>query len=248
MAGNRCVLREKLAIRVLVFLYCAAIVGCGSGEYQKRLNRTVEKLKQQSVFADLGEPQRLGETKISIRVPKDFHNADNKKDDPLYPKLKACSPMRPEHAAGPVFYYYLTEPKAEQGEDLPAMTLHWGWRDVAQARQDPSTELLYAVLEVLPTKDGTLRWEEVQFPTPEGGSVTWNKVSSSGNMEFVLVKCADGMLTGTKRTSGDLHLYLRKEGEVFVWMIWRVPGIIAGDVGQEGLAAKVGGALKSDAQ
>lgn len=229
--------------------FCVFALGCGSGEYQKRLNNTLKRLKEQSAFAGMSEPMPLPGTKLTFCVPKEFVNAADKSADPLHKKLLSPGPLRPEQADAAAFYMYLTEAKPEQGEDLPAMTLHWGRRDPATgSKQDPSSELMYALQDALPNKE--LKWEEVQFSTPEGGSLTWQKLSASGNMEFVMVKCADGALTGAKRMSGDLHLYIYKHPEsgVFVWMVWRVPGIIAGDAGAESLAQRVGGSLKANAE
>lgn len=224
---------------------CLMTLGCGSGEYQKRLNNTINRLKEQSAFAGMSDPIPLPGTKLTFCVPKEFVNVADKADDPLHKKLLSPGPLRPEQADAAAFFTYVTEPKPEQGEDLPALTLHWGRRDPATgSKQDPSSELMYALQDALPNKE--LKWEEVQLPTPEGGSLTWQKLSAAGNMEFVMVKCADGALTGAKRMSGDLNLYIYKHPEsgVFVWMVWRVPGIISGDVGAESLAQRVGGTLK----
>lgn len=227
---------------------CLFAVGCGSGEYQKRLNATINRLKEQSAFAGMSEPISLPGTKLTFCVPKDFVNAADKADDPLHKKLLSPGPLRPEQADAGAFYMHLTESKPELGEDLPALTLHWGRRDPATGgKQDPSSELMYALQDALPNKE--LKWEEVSLPTPEGGALTWQKLEASGNMEFVMVKCADGALTGAKRMKGDLHLYIHKhqESEVFVWMVWRVPELIAGDVGLESLVRQVGGTLKAKA-
>lgn len=232
-------------VALLAVASCAFALGCGSGEYQKRLNNTVKRLKEQSAFAGMSDPITLPGTKLTFCVPKEFVNAADKTDDPLHKKLISPNPLRFEQADAAAFYMYLTEPKPEQSEDLPALTLHWGRRDPATgSKQDPSSELMYALQDALPNKE--LKWEEVQFSTPEGGSLTWQKLSAAGNMEFITVKCADGTLTGAKRMSGDLYLYMYKHPEsgVFVWMVWRVPAIIAGDVGAESLAQRVGGSLK----
>ncbi len=229
--------------------FCVFALGCGSGEYQKRLNNSLKQRREQSAFAAMSEPISLPGTKLTFRVPKEFVNAADKAADPLHKKLLSPGPLRPEQADAAAFYMYLTEAKPEQGEDLPALTLHWGRRDpAAGSKQDPSSELMYALQDAMPNME--LKWQEEHFFTPQGGSVTWQKLSASGTMEFVMVKCADGTLTGTKRMKGDFYLYICKhpESEVFVWMVWRVPDIIAGDVAVPVYAAQVGGSLKFESE
>ncbi|HUT09114.1 MAG TPA: hypothetical protein VMY42_01335 [Thermoguttaceae bacterium] len=62
---------RPLAAAALLLGVC---LGCGTGEYETRLDETVERIQKESDFGDdiCYEPQKLAETAVWFQVPKNF--------------------------------------------------------------------------------------------------------------------------------------------------------------------------------
>jgi hypothetical protein len=86
-----------------------------------------------------------------------------------------------------------------------------------QDRMDASGSIYQALKKATTKMPG--RWEDVQFPTPEGGQVAWQKLRAVGPQEFVFY--ARGVDRPKKKLDGVLELYAHVEGDWLVLIGWR---------------------------
>ena len=65
---NRIVTNKSIAAGAVLFLFFCG--GCGTGDYEKKLDDRIDKLKVGSKFNLLSSPINVPGTQVSIRIPK----------------------------------------------------------------------------------------------------------------------------------------------------------------------------------
>jgi len=217
-AGLNCNWYKTLLSWTIVGLSVAA--GCGTGDYEKRLDKCLHDLQAGSKFNGLYGPQLLAETPISLRVPKMFL------DPPLVEGAmvngKPIDPRRVKPFQGPLPGLKLTyEGFVESADGLktPYHCYLLAMKKVPGPMGDPVASLPM-LLNTVP-HDSLSGWSDIQGETPSGGAIPWKKIRMTGNQEFVNLNKA-----GEERfvqMPGLLDIYVHEEAGFVVMIVWRMP-------------------------
>lgn len=185
--------------------------GCGTGEYEKRLQQRVATMGQESAFADFGVPVPLPDSTLTVSMPKEFQLAAAGGDPKRvkipfaeFPEWKATYEGGIEDAAKGKQHYYC-------------------YLGVAAGDNDPGAALHTRVSAAMPAN--TTAPADVQVPTPSGKKETWRKFRSTGKQAFWYTEAnGQGRLADM---DGLLEVWSRKvpEGNCFVMIVWRVPTV-----------------------
>ena len=201
----------------LLCLVCLFVAGCGSGDYQKRLNENIQAIRKNSIFGELSEPYSLPGTTFSLRVPKDFIRVQDKAQDPAAAKLKAPTPLPIVVEESSSFYSY---PRGGEGE-APVYQLFVGKREIPRGNRNALNDLQFELRQTFPNQESLL--EDVHFDTPAGGTLAMKRLRYDSTLDFVMAKVEDGSLGATKRLPGRFIIFGYEPGEAVVLIIWRVP-------------------------
>jgi hypothetical protein len=210
--------------RFLSFLPCLAALllfsGCGTGDYQQRLENRVGRLRTEARFLELYAPQDLAGTPVAVRVPQVF------KDSPLVEGApgKDGNPIDPRRVKPTVFdlpWLKLTyELMIDQPPDgrLPFYCYVGAVAKNADGAKDPNG----IWTAELAGKGGQLTdWSDFQAETPGGQTVAWKKLRFEGPQEFFRVDP-----TGQEAVAqmpGVLEIYLREDAGQYIVVAWRTP-------------------------
>ncbi len=247
------------AIVVLAVCICQ---GCGTGEYEKRLQKQVAGLEKGSVFQQLYDPSPLEGTPIFVRVPKVFKQSlkegsiiDGSPVDPRRtkpPKVDLLGGLKIAYEAiiadsdGNETSYYLyfavvDVAKAEKTRftaQRTASTL----KATGTAKMHRGGKLYQSLEKAFP--GAVTEWEDVQCPTFDGHKVVWQKVRATGNQEFYSIDRNKQQRYAT--VPGVLEFYVRQEGDLLVLIIWRIPTSIESQVKLAELAPLVAGSVTTE--
>jgi len=225
---------ERLALAAGLLWVCG---GCGLGGFEARLNARVEQLKQESPFDEaLHDAIELPGTRVLIRVPKDFTHAwgagspvDGGTIDPARVKPQLADRFL-ELPDLKVTYEGLK--KSEQRR--LAYYCYVGAKELPKTGARDPGDSIFAQLQTDDYRDAISRWEDVQCPTPEGGSIKWRYLRTSGPMPFYCVD-AEGKDENPRfqKLPGTLEVLLRvdKDSGYVTVLAWRAPQEIAEKVG-----------------
>jgi hypothetical protein len=224
--------------------------GCGSGEYNKRLDKRIDELRRKSPFDEvLYDPIALGDTPVLVRVPKMcakawVENAEEKRDD----EVKAVDPGRvkprlddrpaDEPGGKPVREYVelpgWTLVAYETLEPLESSKVGCYWyfavraKDkIAAGERDPLTTLWQQV--AADKYKDKARKNQVQFADVQGKPVEWKeRLRCSGPMRFYY-EDEEGKAGANpfRLIAGSMELYLREEGNYQILFGWRAPTELA---------------------
>jgi hypothetical protein len=200
----------KLAAASLVVL---PLVGCGTAEYEAKLEQTVKRLKienrfvgldtEETLIAALKNEQGTG-AKISIRKPTFFAGSAFTTD--TADRLNPGQPMKPERVKPPQLPEY---PGFQFSYEQRQMTRGFGMAYAyfgAQATDPAVAEKIAADLAAAYPEATPPTWNTVQIDTPDGGSTPWKTISVSGPNVF----WSDGGVQADN-LPGTLVLWLREE-------------------------------------
>ncbi len=246
-------------LAVVVLLAVAVCQGCGTGEYESRLNGGLSSLKKGSAFQQLYDAAPLADTPVMIRVPKVFSKSfregsvvNGKPVDPRRAKPLAVDLLGAVKIAYEAFipdsdgteksyYLYLAAIKAEDAEKarLTATRAQSTFKATGVAKMQRSGKLFSFLEKAFPGKVDN--WQDVQCPTFDGNELTWQKLRATGNQEFF---CIDrNKQQRYSSLPGSLELYVRQEGDLLVFIIWRVPTSIESQAKLAELAPLVAGSV-----
>jgi hypothetical protein len=206
-----------LKIRSLLVPYSILLLclcwGCGTGDYEARLDKNLGDLKKGSKFNELNPAQELPDSKVSIRIPNIFQGPplpetteDRRKNPMLLPGLKLTYEAAiedKEHGFLPYYCYVgISGLPASQVElNLPSQY----------------TIQNFAVIQ----------WAPFSAKTAEGRETQWKKLRVTGDMEFNY-KTPNGQ-ERYQKMPGILEIYLYQEpGAPVVIIAWRMPANIEG--------------------
>lgn len=251
----------------LLVALAAVSAGCGVAEYEKRLEKTVAALRKSAVFDVLYQPTELPGTPILVRVPMKFTQRlvegaelEGKKIEARRAKVPLLDlPGRlvtyeatVQDSSGGVlpYYIYLTASPAAAVESLrsgsqrkfdgskPVDTLLPG----ELPRMDVSGELFQRVEKAFPSANAA--WQDVTCPTPNGTTVSWQRLVVGGEQEFHYVDSA-----GRERyvkLPGRLEIWARYYGDYQVLVAWRLPESLRAASQIEAVAPLVAGSVTGD--
>jgi hypothetical protein len=231
----------------LFTLLLLALVGCGTGEYERRLNNRGERLRKEqeraqkeSKFNDLYDWLKLTDVPaVSVRVPVLF------KDPPLVEGAQVNGKVVDVRRVKPVQF------------DLPWLKLTYeGFVDGADgktpyycyvaAAEMPADQLqtfqgtVSAALNAKP-HDSLVDWADYQADTPDGKQIAWKKLRFVGPQEFVTLDA--GGQEQFKNLPGVLEVYVHEEAGICVLIAWRAPSSIEQQIDLPKLASAVAGCV-----
>jgi hypothetical protein len=200
-------------------LVAAVVVGqgCGSSEYERRLQARVSTLGQESAFAKVGnavQPPGIG---LSIAMPAEFQllpaGADAKRAKIPFAELaelKATYEATQMDSAGGKQHYYCYLAAADPANFGGGI--------------DPSQTLLNRIRNAFPTAN-IANPAPTPVPTPSGKNETWQKFRYVGKQPFYYVDKTNQ--EQYPEMEGALEVWSRRvdEAKCLFMIIWRVPTV-----------------------
>jgi hypothetical protein len=225
--------RPRTGFVLAIACVALAAAACGRGEYESRMEETLQSVYKGSEFNELGAPVAIPGTGFKVRLPKQMNvtlqpgSADARRVQPAgvnLPGLKLTYEGYVNDAEGGKWSYYCY--LATTGADRKEATLNL---------------LRSSVSKTLGNVDG---YSEVSCSTSDGRTIAWQQLSGSGPQPFYYVT-PDGQETYVDQVDGELKVYLREEGDQIIFIAWRVPASIKPHTQVDKLAPMVAGSLKS---
>lgn len=215
----------RVTANFLLFLSLAA-VGCGTGEYEARMEKTIDRLKRLEKFNEvLAEKAYLVPgTKITLRLPL------------IYDQSKMKTQAEGMVAAGGSLPALPTQPPFMK---IPGFRLCC-YDSVTEEKQKPKIFFLYVgVVEVLPEAAGgkpflpqlfkvqldatfpgtTGEWDTITVETPEGDQLSWMKLRSQGEQVFD---------AGQQKVQGIYEVYIHQTEHYQFIVATRMPADLDG--------------------
>lgn len=225
----------------------AVVLGCGSGDYQVRLEKSIKQTREQSSFQNLGEPMQLAGSRVVVRVPKVFQSLSEGGGEKISPdRLAPTIITLPDLKA-------TFEALAEHDDVKEAYYVYFGVVTLRQSRNDdtsPTTRvergLQYDFKAKFTAADDN--WKDQDFTTPVGGTLKWRKLRGDGVQQPFYVE-RDGKGTSTPMP-GVMELYCLSlpDADCVVWMAWRVPKALEEQIGLGKLVAQTAGSVSVQPQ
>ena len=210
--ANRCLVAA-------VALLLGTCLGCGTRRYEERLEETVKRLGQESVFTGMHPPAQLPGTQVTVQLPQLFDSSPLPEDTDAG-RLKPPSIEVPDLKS--TYEGSITD---SDGGKVPFYCY------LAATEEDPERRLRKQFQTAFPDK--VVRWGEVDCKAPDGGTRKWKRLQGAGQQQkfYYRDKEQNGEFRDMATTS---EFYLRQEGDLFVVIGWRVPTDYEKYIGPEG--------------
>jgi hypothetical protein len=217
----------------MLFLVFSA--GCGTGDYEQRLDKRINELKMGSKFVLLSSPIDVPGTQVSLRVPQ--KNTSNQKafetlssagfeNPPLQesasPDGKPIDPKRLKPNVVDVADLKLTfegfvedQKHGKQAYYLyVAVTTRQNRGNIPKRMQ---ADLVSKIQDATPLTD-------LKAETPEARDILWQECQATGNQQFYYVKPdGEGQFI---QLNGTVELMFHDENDALVILIWRWPAVL----------------------
>jgi hypothetical protein len=217
-----------LFFQVLVF---AVVSGCGTGEYERRLEaRRTDKAKIEAKLRTLYLPLEVAGTPVSVRLPKTIFL-----DPPLVEgalvggkpvDLRRVKPGKLVTIPGlKLTYEGFVD---SEGVKLP----YYCYVGVIDAQGGQVVEeaalKIHKELAAQRPQDTSMTWQDLRVETLDGSEGDWKKMRAESNQEFFTPdKAGQGQF---KSMPGVLEVYLRVEAKSGIVIAWRMPASIENKV------------------
>jgi hypothetical protein len=204
------VVRWQQGVVGAVLAVVGAFSGCGTGEYENRLQQRLSTMGQETAFAEFGSAVPIPDSTLAVSVPQGMEPVDAGSDPK---RLKIPFADLPEWK---VTYEGFVEDAAKGRQH------YYCYVAVAPGDNDPGTALHGRLGGAMPN---TTAPADVQAPSASGKSETWRKFRSTGKQSFWYTESS-----GTGRLAemeGLLEVWSRKvpEANCYVLIAWRVPTV-----------------------
>jgi len=230
--------RFLLAIPCLLLCLC---VGCGTGEYQKRLAQNLGKSQKASKFNQLYGLQKLAGTSVSIRMPLLFTKSPLVEGAMVDGKPVDARRVKPGLVELPgLKLTYEGAIRDAEGGELP----YYCYVGTTQVNGDQAKNIrgeIHGDLSQNPQYESLTNWVDFQGETSEGRKVSWEKLRFVSDQDFYYRD-----KNGQERfvpMPGMLEVYLHEEAGFLTVLAWRMPVAIERNVGVAELAAMVAGSV-----
>jgi hypothetical protein len=220
------------------FTTCAALLllalwGCGSGEYEGRLNKRLEIMRTGSKFNVLSPPTSVPDSPVSIRIPQLNENNKSAFGDPPATKGFDTPPLT-EGAMidGRPVDLRRVKPNVVNMVDLRA-TYEGYILDRDKGRQHyylyvavSSGEIKANIPRNLQSElsqkfnNATQLEDNFDAPTPEGRGIKWKHCRASGNQIFYYFQNNEGQFPTMQ---GVVEMFFHEENGQLITLIWRYP-------------------------
>jgi hypothetical protein len=247
--------RWKRQAGLLAAAALVVVAGCGTQEYERRLQATVREMELRWPFDENLQPlTKFDPTPICLRIPKVFsRTAINHPDPPegdaaivanrtKIPSVDLGGAMLTYEAfivdqkKGSVPYYmYVAVSDLAKGYGLRSIFN----RDpkAVDGAMDNTGSIYKGVKESLAKT--AENWEFVRCATPEGTQIAWQKLHAAGEQSFCYRD--SGGKQSLIKLPGLLDIYARVEGDYLVMVAWRIPEMLQGQANFSDLEQLVAG-------
>ncbi len=206
----------------MALLLCTC-AGWGTGEYQGRLDTTVEELRKNSVFGQMTAAASVPGTPLLIRFPP----ATEAVSVAAVPLASDTDPKRyspPDTGGGPMLHDHKATYEGfispSEGATQKSYYCYVVAVDAAQHKGRHPKQMLWSqVKKVFP--DTTGQWEMITCDTQSGLTSEWSKMRATGLQDFC-TKDAEGKL-GFAKFAGTVEIYCAEVNGQWVVICWRVP-------------------------
>jgi hypothetical protein len=211
---------NKTSLSIAILPFFLLLAGCGTDEYQARLEKGASSTSAGSKFdsvlgAETTSPGPLPNASVSWRMPKAMP-AVNDINDPVrgkcplieIPGFKATYEGFVKDTKGNDLHYYLYVGASEQAQnkDLPTQTWLNVLRDKFPAANDGNSAEVN---------------KNYSSSTPEGGSVQWEEIHFKGVQKFFYPNPENPQ--NNQDMSGTFVCLCRVENGVLVTLVFRYP-------------------------
>ncbi len=205
----------------LTLLFLLIIQGCGTGEYERRLDEGLTQAKANSKFNGLYGPQPLPDTAVSVRIPKMFKDPPLVEGAQVNGKPVDVRRIKPGLFPFPFLKYtYETYVDDAGGVKLPCYC-YVGAANAAGGRvRNPKSDIDVSFQKKAEFESLT-NWMDFQGETPEGRGNAWKKIRIECQQDFRTLDKA-----GQEKNAqlpGIMEIYLHEEAENYVIIVWRMP-------------------------
>jgi hypothetical protein len=212
-------------------LLLSLLAGCGTGEYERRLDDRTAKIKAQlsAKWNLLASPQELAGTPVSIALPKAFA-------DPPLPDGADARRVKPGIITIP------DQKLFREGFVQDSEGGQWSYYCYVGVTKGPLQDVVTKVQNDLRGKDGKVTdWTDFQGDVQNGPPNKWRKLRLDGKQEFYY-KAKNGQ-EQFPLEAGVLEVYLYDAGQQVVVVVWRMPTNIEPNVDLIRLAPLVAGSV-----
>lgn len=214
--------------RAMVILLAAALVGCGTGGYDERLQGTLVGYQRIAKFNEFAEPVLLAGGNVSIRPPKKFKKP-YRYGEPGVETIQNISPPFLQLPGATLGY---VDTVANQATDQVDFHCY-----VAVVETQPEVAGVKKLVEVIqeelvkafPASNPPPAWQQVpvQCETEDGATREWYTITAKGEQLFH--QSRNGIHEHVK-IPGTFELWLHQTADYTVLMAWRVPDSIEGGI------------------
>ena len=222
------------------------LVGCGSGTYEEAFQKSLQKTKGLAGFTMLGKnPLKIGDTPVSVRLPKDLGGTIYDKNSRSPDDSKAAPHpvrLRPEVLANLPGWVYTVEKglRDEKNLELPVSCAIFVLdMNELKGKADERTK---SIKNTVKERYRDAAWETAEVATPSGTHVKWEKLSATESQEF-LVK-AEGARPTRQQVEGQAQFWLHQSPPYVVLLAWRVPEPIEGSFKLDEFAPLTAGTIE----
>jgi len=213
----------------------ALLVGCGSGEYEERLEANLGQVKKGSSFRGMQAPVSLSGVPVSVRLPEQLDGpplvkgsgVDERRrlvPNATLPGLRMTAEGFVTDSAGGKISYYG----------------YFGAADLSHPTAGDYDRLIRAaILAVCP--DATPSWSRVEGQTPTGAAVEWQRAEATSEQELYYVDASGN--ADYRSTNGRFEVWTRREGGYLLIMAWRVPTDFLPSTGLDQWLPRVAGTM-----
>jgi len=223
-----------------------APLGCGTNQYERVMIARAKDLKQASAFRKLMPPQQVPGTALWIRLPEQFYDKPLQEGRTLAGGVVDQQRLKPLmlELPGLTATYEAMIPETDAEGDS-ARKVAW-YCYVLQVRYrkglyyDPGENIRRQFLENEIETDS--QWVDVECPTPEGRRIDWKILHATAVQPFYTVQ---GEGPGKiEQMPGSFDVYLRREGDYVLGLVWRVPDAVRSRIEWPKFAQLTGGCLQ----
>lgn len=239
---NRTVIKRYTAAGALLFF--GIFFGCGTSEYEQRLDARITDLKSGSKFNTLSSPIDVPGTQVSIRIPQGSKNAPEwvfnmvKQGTMVDGKEVSSRRIKPIVEIPDLKVTYEGLLKDSKGGKYPFYLY------VAVSTGASRVNFVRILQGALGEKfSNTTELQDFRAQTPEGQSIDWQQCRGTGNQEFCYLQPATGQ-EQFQQMPGAVELFFHDEENTLVTLAWRTPTNIEESIGFKSLVNIVAGCVK----
>lgn len=220
MAFHRMTVTLRVASGVLLL---GSLAGCGTSQYETLLAKEIKEIRAGAPWARFWSYSTLPNTPVKVRIPEIFTNSYQLNSPHVSDGDRInANRAQPPFLKLPGFRLVFEDFYSEGSTRAPYYCYLAADKATPQQVQALSADLLKKLLAAFPLPDAKeYKWDDVDCKTPEGGTMTWKRVTVTGEQAFDIdAGPSGGIQSRNMQATFDLWLY---EGQGYYVLIgWRI--------------------------